>query len=237
MKALVDTTVLFSLREAAVLSRLPEDRARREVERKVIEPKQASAGATRRLLFAEPEILFFAMLNSLAGTVELTPPARTTAWRLLVAWEPVRLKRLKITPTDKRLFDKARLKAWTTVHRDLNFRSEWVARLNREWSKSINAVFTVSWDTLIEDVGPRIELYREGLKRIREDDEVLGGEPAFKGTRLTVRHIGGMRAKGEPVERIVEDYPELTPDDVEFARLYTAAHPLLGRPKAGTATA
>jgi uncharacterized protein (DUF433 family) len=237
MKGLVDTTIMFSLREAAVLSRLPEDRARREVERKVIEPKMASAGSARRLLFAEPEVLFFAMLNSLAGTVELTPPARTKAWRLLTAWEPVSLNRIKITPADRRLFDKARLKAWTTVHRDPHFRSEWVARLNREWSKSINAVFTVSWDALIEDVGPRIDLYREGLKRIREDEEVLGGEAAFKGTRLAVRHIGGMRAKGEPVERIVEDYPELTPDDVEFARLYTAAHPLLGRPKAGTATA
>jgi uncharacterized protein (DUF433 family) len=90
---------------------------------------------------------------------------------------------------------------------------------------------------LIEDVGPRIDLYREGLKRIHEDDEILGGEPAFKGTRLAVRHDGGMRAKGEPAERIIEDYPELTLDDVEFARLYTEAHPLVGRPKAGAVTA
>ncbi len=117
-----------------------------------------------------------------------------------------------------------------------HFRSQWVACINREWSKTINTVFTVNWDALIEDVGPRIDLYRDGLNRIREDDEILGGEPVFKGTRLAVRHVGGMRARGEPVGRIVEDYPELTPDDVEFARLYTEAHPLVGRPKASAKT-
>jgi uncharacterized protein (DUF433 family) len=121
------------------------------------------------------------------------------------------------------------------VHKDAKTRSEWVDRLNREWSKSINAVFTVNWEALIEEVGPRIDLYREGLARIREDDEILGGEPVFDGTRLAVRHIGGMRAKGEPIERILEDYSELTADDVEFARLYTEAHPLVGRRKSGAA--
>jgi uncharacterized protein (DUF433 family) len=109
--------------------------------------------------------------------------------------------------------------------------------VDREWSKHINPVLTVNWDALIGDVGPRIDLYRDGLKRLREDDAILGGEPVFKGTRLAVRHIGGMRAKGEPVERIIEDYPELSPDDVEFAHLYAAAHPPLGRPKVRAATA
>jgi uncharacterized protein (DUF433 family) len=46
-----------------------------------------------------------------------------------------------------------------------------------------------------------------------------------------------MRARCEPVERIIEDYPYLTPDDVEFARLCTEAHPVVGRPKSGVANA
>ncbi len=229
-----DATMLFSLREAAVLSRLPEDKVRREVERKVIKPRMVATGSAHRLLFAESEILFFAMLHSLSGTVELSAPVRATACRLLNDWEPVRLRRTRATPTGKH-FDTARLKAWATVHRDVHFRNKWVACLNREWSKSVNPVFTVNWDALLGDVGPRIDLYREGLKRICEDGDVLAGEPVFKGTRLAVRHIGGMRAKSEPVERIIEDYPDLTPDDVEFARLYAEAHPLVGRPKSGVA--
>lgn len=182
MRLFADATVLFSLREAAVLSRLPEDKVRREVERKLIKPRMMGTGSAHRLLFAESEILYFAMLHSLSGTVELSPPVRATACRLLNDWEPVRLRRTKSTP-----------------------------------------------------VGPRVDLYREGLKRISEDDDVLDGEPVFKGTRLAVRHIGGMRARNEQVARIIEDYPELTPDDVEFARLYAEAHPLVGRPKSGAA--
>ena len=232
MKSFTDATTLFSLKETAVLSRLPEDRVRREVERKIIEPRMVAKGSAHRLLFAESEILFFAMLHSLTGTVELSPPVRTTACRLLIDWEPVRLRRTGTTTTGKHL-DKARLKAWTTVHKDVHFRSKWVACLNREWSKSVNPVFTVNWGTLLDDVGPRIDLYREGLKRVREDDDILGGEAVFKGTRLAIRHIGDMRARGEAVERIVEDYPYLTRDDIEFARLYAEAHPLVGRPKSG----
>jgi uncharacterized protein (DUF433 family) len=229
-----DSTALFSLREAAVLSRLPEDKVRREVERKVIKPRAVATGSAHRLLFAESEILFFAMLHSLSGAIELSPPVRATACRLLNDWEPVRLSGTRATSTGKQ-FDTARLKAWATVHRDARFRNKWVACINREWSKSVNPVFTVNWDELLRDVGPRIDLYRAGLKRIREDDDILGGETVFKGTRLAVRHIGGMRARSEPVERIIEDYPDLTSDDIEFARLYVEAHPLVGRPKSSVA--
>ena len=228
MTSFADATTLFSLKETAVLSRLPEDKVRREVERKIIQPRTVAKGSAHRLLFAEPEILFFAMLHSLAGTVELSPPVRRTVCGLLIDWEPVRLRRTRTTPTGE-----ARLKAWTTVHKDVHFRNKWLACLNREWSKSVNPIFTVNWAALLDEVGPRIDLYREGLKRVREDDDILGGETVFKGTRLAVRHIGGMRAGDEPVERIIEDYPHLTRDDIEFARLYAEAHPLVGRPKSG----
>jgi uncharacterized protein (DUF433 family) len=65
------------------------------------------------------------------------------------------------------------------------------------------------------------------------DAEIAGvlGRPKFAGTRLAVRHIGGTRIKGEPVERIIEDYPYLSPQEIGFAVLYTQANPLVGRPK------
>jgi uncharacterized protein (DUF433 family) len=71
----------------------------------------------------------------------------------------------------------------------------------------------------------RTDLYQKGLARIVSDAEILAGEPVFRGTRLSVRHIGGMRLNGEPAERIREDYPELSTEDVEFAAVYTAANP------------
>jgi hypothetical protein len=61
---------LFSLREAAVLSCLSEDKVRREVERKVMEPAVIEAvGAARRLLFDEPGIIYLsASIASPAGS-------------------------------------------------------------------------------------------------------------------------------------------------------------------------
>lgn len=73
--------------------------------------------------------------------------------------------------------------------------------------------------------GLRSDLYRKGLTRVVSDGRILAGEPVFRGTRLSVRHIGAMRLKGEPSDRIREDYPELSPEDIEFAALYTTANP------------
>jgi uncharacterized protein (DUF433 family) len=80
------------------------------------------------------------------------------------------------------------------------------------------------------DLAPRVDLYAEGLGRIEEKEGVLGGEAVFKNTRLSVNHIGKMRDGGEAIENIIEDYPYLRKSEVEFARLYFKAHPLLGRP-------
>lgn len=62
------------------------------------------------------------------------------------------------------------------------------------------------------------------------DPEILGGEPVLPDSRLSVRHIGGLAAQGAP-EEIREDYPALTEDDIEFARLYALAYPKRGRPR------
>jgi uncharacterized protein (DUF433 family) len=74
----------------------------------------------------------------------------------------------------------------------------------------------------------RTDLYKRGLARIVSDNKI-GGEPVFRGTRLAIRHVGGMHLNGEPTERILEDYPDLSAEDVEFAALYTAANPTVGR--------
>ena len=62
-------------------------------------------------------------------------------------------------------------------------------------------------------------------------DDILGGEPVFVGSRLAVRHVGGMLAQGTDLSEVQEDYPYLTERDIEFARLYVAAYPRMGRPR------
>jgi hypothetical protein len=42
----------------------------------------------------------------------------------------------------------------------------------------------------------------------------MGGELVFKGTRISVGHVGALAARAIPVEEILEDYPRLSRDDV-----------------------
>ena len=60
------------------------------------------------------------------------------------------------------------------------------------------------------------------MERITTDPNVCGGKPTVRGTRIMVRNILGMVAGGYTVDRIVEAYPELAPDDVRAALEYAA---------------
>jgi uncharacterized protein (DUF433 family) len=75
-----------------------------------------------------------------------------------------------------------------------------------------------------------VALYRRGLKRVESRPDVLGSEPVFKGTRLSVRHIGGMVLNGVPEAEIRADYPQLSLDDIVFAALFARLKPHPGQP-------
>lgn len=112
------------------------------------------------------------------------------------------------------------------------------------WSKShflpeiieLDEVVYLNMKRVFETVRPRADLYAEGLTRVEEVEGVLGGHAVFKNSRLPVIHIGKMYDRGETLKNILDDYPYLTTEDVEFAKLYHLAHPPLGRPRANVGT-
>lgn len=55
---------------------------------------------------------------------------------------------------------------------------------------------------------------------IKRDPHILGGEPVFAGTRLSVRHVGKMLSRGTPINDVLADYPYLSKSDAEFAKLF-----------------
>ena len=59
-------------------------------------------------------------------------------------------------------------------------------------------------------------------ERISVDPAVCSGKPCVKGTRIMVRNILGMFAGGYSLERILQEYPELTRDDVVAAVEYAS---------------
>ena len=63
------------------------------------------------------------------------------------------------------------------------------------------------------------------LRRITFDKDVLGGKPVIRGMRISVEMIVELLAKGATQQEILEDYPELEPEDLHAALLY--AHHLV----------
>ncbi len=56
--------------------------------------------------------------------------------------------------------------------------------------------------------------------RIISDPAIQAGLPCVRGTRVTVDALAGLRERGFSVEDILEDYPDLTADDVLAAWAY-----------------
>jgi len=60
-------------------------------------------------------------------------------------------------------------------------------------------------------------------ERIIRDSGICGGEPVFKGTRVTLRTVLASLAGGDSVEEILADFPSLKAEDVQAAIAFAAA--------------
>jgi len=68
------------------------------------------------------------------------------------------------------------------------------------------------------------ERFREWRRKLVEKPDIMGGEAVFPNSRLTVRHVGEMLERGESPEVVLQDYPYLTSEDLEMARIYVKAY-------------
>ena len=59
-------------------------------------------------------------------------------------------------------------------------------------------------------------------ERIVRDPKICGGEPVFKGTRVTLRTVLASLAEGDTIEQILADFPSLTAEDVRAAIAFAA---------------
>jgi uncharacterized protein (DUF433 family) len=60
-------------------------------------------------------------------------------------------------------------------------------------------------------------------ERFVRDKGTCGGEPVFKGTRVTLRTVLASLADGDRVDEILADFPSLKPEDVQAAIAFAAA--------------
>ena len=59
--------------------------------------------------------------------------------------------------------------------------------------------------------------------RIVRDPQICGGEPIFKGTRVTLRTVLASLAAGDTPDAILADFPSLKPEDIQSAIAFAAA--------------
>ena len=65
------------------------------------------------------------------------------------------------------------------------------------------------------------------LRRITARPEVFGGKPIIRDMRISVELVLSLLAQGVTPEAILDDYPNLEPDDIRACTAY--AHAIIAR--------
>jgi len=60
-------------------------------------------------------------------------------------------------------------------------------------------------------------------ERIIRDLQICGGDPVFKGTRVTLRTVLASLAAVDTAEEILSGFPSLKPEDIQAAIAFAAA--------------
>ncbi len=61
------------------------------------------------------------------------------------------------------------------------------------------------------------------MSRITANPKIFGGKPIIRGMRISVELILSLLAQGETAEALLEDYPELEPEDIRACLAYAHA--------------
>ena len=65
-----------------------------------------------------------------------------------------------------------------------------------------------------------------GFDRITHDPNIFGGKACIRGMRISVSLIVNLVANGMTVEEIIDEYPDLEPEDIQQALRYAVEEPL-----------
>jgi uncharacterized protein (DUF433 family) len=99
------------------------------------------------------------------------------------------------------------------------------------------SVMSLSLGWLASEMASTLARFDAWKRTLSSDPNLMAGEMVFPRSRLTVRHIGELLDRGASPSNLLEDYPELSPQDLEFAPLFVKAYPRAGRPRLRDRTA
>lgn len=77
----------------------------------------------------------------------------------------------------------------------------------------------------------RYERLMAAREMVSVSDDILGGAPVIRNTRIPVYDVAAAKAAGVSNEELLEDYPALTPESIDLITTYVEANPRRGRPR------
>ena len=71
----------------------------------------------------------------------------------------------------------------------------------------------------------KTEVEEDALRAITVSDDILGGQPVFRGTRTPIDAVLGFFDSGMSFNQVKESFPFITEELVAAARIYAQLHP------------
>jgi uncharacterized protein (DUF433 family) len=199
---MTSTADLLSLPEAAVVANVSLRDLNRVIDEDLLPRELYRKSDGRRLrIEACPLVAFY-----FTAANELTSETRSTVIHL--AWD-----RLPKPPSRSNEAFRSVIKAMKPADRQF--------RLN---------FITIDLSTFFESTANRLVDLAAAKAMVVEDEEVLGGTPVVRGTRIPVHDVAASLARGLPGDRIRQAYPQLDDRQIELAAIYAKAFPVRGRP-------
>jgi uncharacterized protein (DUF433 family) len=118
----------------------------------------------------------------------------------------------------------------------VSYRIKLHEELQNAWNQQVSTLefgrfFSLNISEIVQELQILIDRFEDWKAKLVNNPNILGGEIVFPGSRLSVKRVGGCLERGESLELLQEDYPYLTNEDFDFARIYFRAYPVQGRPR------
>lgn len=124
--------------------------------------------------------------------------------------------------------------SWSVEDRARLYRliCEGLAQTPAPESVEFASVLSLKLGLVAREMGAKLARFHAWKDTLVSNPDVMAGEIVFPRSRLTVRRIGELLEQGESPNVVLDDYPELSPQDLEFSHLFVKAYPRVGRPRA-----
>lgn len=106
----------------------------------------------------------------------------------------------------------------------------WAALLREDWTVR-DEFLTIDLLPFVKGTSERLDDLAAARETVWTSDDILGGTPVLRGTRVPVYDVAAAVATGYPIERILDAWPSLDTEKVRLAAIYAEANPLRGRPR------